>query len=281
MSDIDDFYTARNLLYLGAYPQALANLSGLPRTCNELELKSLQYRAYLGQGNTALVLAEISLTAHPTLLAIRHLALKDAASTQTLASDAANQQSATFAAIAAQTLASAGLTDDALRLLDQHPRSLECVLLTVAIYLTIDRVDLAQKLVARARTWSDDAPLAQLAEAWTALAQGKVNEAHYALLELAQASSVDTARLYCALAVTKMHLAQYAEAEALLQSALEKDPNHPDTLANLAICASLSANSAARARYLSQLAHAAPAHPFLLDLDMAGARFDAALAQVK
>ncbi|KAJ2059310.1 hypothetical protein GGI17_004497 [Coemansia sp. S146] len=283
MSDlVDDFYTARNLLYLGAYPQALSNLSTLPRTVNETERQSLQYRAYLGQGNKALVLSEIpATTPNPTLLAIRNLALQDP--TLDLTIDPANLQSPTYAAITAQTLASAGQTDDALRILDMHPRNLECTLLTVAIYLTLNRVDLAQKLVARVRQWAEDAPIAQLAEAWTALAQGgnKYNEAYYVFMELAQASAVSTARLFCSLAVVKLHLGQYEEAQAHLQSALEKDPNDPDTLANLVVCASLTAQSPeVRARYLSQLAHVAPNHPFLRDLELAGSRFDSALAAI-
>ncbi|KAJ2750705.1 hypothetical protein GGH94_001959 [Coemansia aciculifera] len=284
MSDlVDDFYTARNLLYLGAYPQALSNLSTLPRTVNETERQSLQYRAYLGQGNKALVLSEIpATTPNPTLLAIRNLALlQDPALDLTI--DAASLQSPTYTAITAQTLASAGQTDDALRILDMHPRNLECTLLTVAIYLSLSRVDLAQKLVARVRQWAEDAPIAQLAEAWTALAQGgsKYNEAYYVFVELAQASAVSTARLFCSLAVVKLHLGQHEEAQAHLQSALEKDPNDPDTLANLVVCASLTAQSPeVRARYLSQLAHVAPSHPFLRDLELASSRFDSALAAV-
>ncbi|KAJ2436866.1 hypothetical protein GGF42_008818 [Coemansia sp. RSA 2424] len=299
MSDlVDDFYVARNLLYLGAYPQALAALSALPRTVNDTERQSLQYRAYLGQGNRALVLSEIPATStNPTLLAIRNLALypTDAATalsnTLELTANAANLQSPTFTAIAAQVLSTSSSSssspssgDEALRILDIHPRNLECTTLTVAIYLKLDRIDLAQKLVARVRGWAEDAPIAQLAEAWIALAQGgeaHYNEAYYVFMELAQASAVSTARLFCSLAVTKMHLAQYEEAQTLLQSALEKDPNDPDTLANLVVCASLTASSPeVRARYLSQLAHAAPNHPFLRDLELAGQRFDEALGAI-
>ncbi|KAJ2688771.1 hypothetical protein IWW39_001986 [Coemansia spiralis] len=280
MSDlIDDFYSARNLLYLGAYPQALAALSTLPPT-NETELKSLQYRAHLSLGNKAQVLREIPpTTSNATLQALRSLALQDATQLEDLLT-ADNLQSPTFAVIAAHTLLAAGQKDEALRLLDMHPRNLECTTLTVAIYLGMDRLDLAQKLVARVRGWAEDAPVAQLAEAWTALVEGgqRYNEAYYVFMELAQASAVDTARLYCALAVSKMHLGQYDEATSHLQSALEADPNDPDTLANLVVCNSLTQSSEARARYLEQLAQVAPNHPFLRDLQQADARFDDALA---
>ncbi|KAJ2493676.1 hypothetical protein IWW37_000307 [Coemansia sp. RSA 2050] len=288
MSDlIDDFYTARNLLYLGAFTQALDNLSALPPSAsNDVELKSLQYRAHLSLGNKALVLGEIPpTTTNPTLQALRCLALQDATGAlQELIKARENLQSPTFVVIAAQALVAAGQTDEALGLLDMHPRSLECTALTTAIYLKMDRLDLAQKLVARVRVWAEDAPIAQLAEAWTALAEGggqRYNEAYYVFMELAQASAVSTARLYCALAVTKLHLAQYEEAQSLLQSALEVDPDDPDTLANLAVCSSFTQSAEARARYLERLAQVAPSHPFIRDLAQADARFDDALLAVE
>ncbi|KAJ2890475.1 hypothetical protein IWW38_004109, partial [Coemansia aciculifera] len=277
MDVVDDFYAARNLLYLGAYPQALSALTSVPRTtANDTERQSLQYRAYLGQGNHALVLKEIPATSpNPTLLAVRNLALLTTDPTlalsnvqELISADSSVLQSPTFTAIAAQVLLSHNdSADDALRILDCHPRNLECTTMTVAVYLRKGRVDLAQKLVKSVRAWAEDAPIAQLAEAWTALAQGGKHyaEASYVFEELAQASAVSTARLLCSLAVTKLHMAQYDEAKSLLQAALEKDPNHPDTLANLAICASFtkSANDDqdSRARYLALLAHAAPSHP--------------------
>ncbi|KAJ2800263.1 hypothetical protein H4R20_004127 [Coemansia guatemalensis] len=155
--------------------------------------------------------------------------------------------------------------------------------MTVVAYLSINRVDLAQKLTAKLRTWAEDAPIAQLAEAWAALFVGgpKYNEAFYIFEELAQASSVSTARLLTALAVCKMHLAQYPEAEALLLEALEKDSNDPDVLANLVVCANLTSKPLeTKSRYLSQLKHAAPTHPFVVDLEAKDAEFDAIAARL-
>ncbi|KAI8318618.1 coatomer subunit epsilon-like protein [Martensiomyces pterosporus] len=297
---VDDFYTARNLLYIGAYPQCLSNLSTLTRISADasVEKDSLQYRAYLGQGNYALILDEIPATAQsPVLLAIRHLTLfrqaqlkgdqaaqESAVSAVTeLIAAPSNLVSSTFTAIAAQLLANAQKHDDALRILAMHPKSLECIAVTVTVYLAESRVDLAQKLVARVRTWAEDAPIAQLAEAWTDLYVGgaKYNEAYYIFEELAQAASVSTVRLLNALAVTKMHLAQYPEAEGLLQEALEKDANDSDTLANLIVCANLTGKGLdVKSRYLSQLTHAAPNHQFVRDLEAKEAEFDAISAKL-
>ncbi|KAJ1731925.1 hypothetical protein LPJ61_002291 [Coemansia biformis] len=153
----------------------------------------------------------------------------------------------------------------------------------VAVFLVINRVDLAQKLVAQTRVWCEDAPIAQLAEAWTGLLAGgsKYGEASYIFDELAQASSASSARLLTAQAVCRMHLAQFPEALELLQEALEKDANAPDTLANLVVCASHAGlPQETRSRHLAQLRHAAPAHPFVVDLDAKAVEFDAAAAKL-
>ncbi|KAI7831060.1 coatomer epsilon subunit-domain-containing protein [Kickxella alabastrina] len=241
---VDDFYTARNLLYLGAYPQALSNLTHLRSNTAawefDVEKKSLQYRSYLGQGKHQQVLDEIPTTPSTpaTLQALRHLtAFKYTAGDQRDAATAAitelvsvpeNLLSGTFVAIAAQR------HDEALSILAMHSKNLECSLMTTAILLSIDRVDLAQKT---------DAPLAQLAEAWTALHVGgqKYTEALYIFEELAQAAAVSTARVVCALAVCKMHLGLVTEAMAMLQDALERDQGDADVLANLVVCANILA----------------------------------------
>ncbi|PIA15379.1 hypothetical protein COEREDRAFT_44931 [Coemansia reversa NRRL 1564] len=295
--NVDEFYSARNLLYLGAFPQALSALSQFTHLSGALELehKSLLYRAYIGQGNYALVLDEIPAnTSNSTLQVIRQLALvKQEASVDSqaaiiekveeLIAVTNDLQNTTFVAIAAQILIICGQQEAALKILALHSKNLECVAMTVVAYLSINRVDLAQKLTAKLRTWAEDAPIAQLAEAWTALSVGgaKYNEAFYIFEELAQASSVSTARLLTALAVCKMHLAQYPEAESLLLEAFEKDSNDPDVLANLVICANLSSKPLeTKSRYLSQLKHLSPTHPFIVDLEAKDAEFDAITARL-
>ncbi|KAJ2082784.1 hypothetical protein H4R24_001308 [Coemansia sp. RSA 988] len=294
---VDDFYTARNLLYLGAYPQALNALSQFTHLSGALELehKSLLYRAYLGQGNYAMILDEIPPnTSDLTLQAIRQLTLlKQQTSVDShsaiiekveeLIASSNDLQNTTFVAVAAQILIICARLESALKILALHPRNLECVAMTVVAYLSINRVDLAQKLTAKLRTWAEDAPIAQLTEAWAALFVGgaKYNEAFYIFEELAQASSVSTSRLLTALAVCKMHLAQYPEAESLLLEAHEKDTNDPDVLANLVVCANLTSKSLeTKSRYLSLLKHGAPEHPFVVDLELKDAEFDAIAARL-
>ncbi|KAJ2557328.1 hypothetical protein EV175_001415, partial [Coemansia sp. RSA 1933] len=204
---VDTFYTARNLLYLGAFPQTLDTLSSLTHldSDQELEKQGLQLRAYLGQKEYAKVVDLVPAnTKAPLLQAIRQLAQNkrdgktDTGVVETLAES--NLSNATFVVVAAQVLWMGGKNEEALRMLAQHPKNLECAALTVAIFVSIGRADLAQKLVARIRTWAEDAPLAQLAEAWTALHVGgaKYTDAYYIFDEVAQAASVATARLLTA-----------------------------------------------------------------------------------
>ncbi|KAJ2780655.1 hypothetical protein GGI15_003467 [Coemansia interrupta] len=275
---IDDFYTARNLLYLGAYPQALTSLSHVHATSSqEPEQQSLKHRALLLQGTTTM-LSSLP-TALPLYQAVHLLPQRntpEAIEAITPLLTTANLASATFAAVAAQVLGELG-RDEALRILAMHPRSLECVALSVALLLGMDRADMAQKLVAKSRGWAEDAPLAQMAEAWVALHVGgaKYTEGLYIFDEMAQAVAAETPLLLNARAVCRMHLGQVPEAEELLLQALGMQPGHADTLANLVVCANLSAKTLeTKERYLGQLRDAAPQHPFVSDLDAKSAEFD-------
>ncbi|KAI9471765.1 hypothetical protein LPJ78_001964 [Coemansia sp. RSA 989] len=299
MSEIvDEFYTARNLLYLGAYPQCIATLGNLPVPGSlEPEKESLKLRAYIGQQNYTQALREIS-SQTPLMQAIRQLALlkqqqqqQGAMSNEAveaitkeideLAKDTDNLSNAVFVAVAAQVYIGAQKYDDAFKILHVQPRSLECVAMTVSGYLAIHRVDLAQKLIEQVRSWSEDAPIAQLAEAWTNLHVGgaKLTEAYYIFEELAQAASVKTPSLLNAMAVCKLHLKQYPEAISFLQEAQQLDANDPNVLANLFICASLTGETESKTQYRSQLEQTAPNHPFVVAMEAKSVEFDALASQ--
>ncbi|KAJ2872612.1 hypothetical protein FB639_004325, partial [Coemansia asiatica] len=278
---IDEFYTARNLLYLGAFPQTLQALAQITRSANETEKQAIKYRAYLGQGNYRMVINELgpssssNTTQAPALQALYQLATYVQATDETakqqveasiaeLVAVQNNLVDGTFVAIASQVLVNQQKYEEALKLLTMHPKNLECIALSVVVLLQINRVDMAQKLVARTRGWAEDSPIAQLAEAWTNLYVGgsKYTEASYIFEELAQGSSVTTVSLLNSLAVVKMHLGQLPEAESFLEEALAKESNNPDTLANLVVCANLVAKPLeTKNRYLSQLKDVAPSHP--------------------
>ncbi|KAJ2449341.1 hypothetical protein EV183_004950 [Coemansia sp. RSA 2336] len=297
MSEIvDDFYTARNQLYLGAYSQCIATLGHLSVSSSlEPEKESLKLRAYIGQQNYTQALQETT-GQTPLMQAIRQLALLKQQQQQqqqgamsyeaitkeidALVEDTDNLSSAVFVAVAAQVYMGAQKYDDAFRILHVQPKNLECVAMTVQGYLAIHRVDLAQKLIEQVRQWSEDAPIAQLAEAWTNLHVGgaKLTEAYYILEELAQAASVRTPSLLNAMAVCKMHLKQYPEAMSFLQEA-ERLGTDANVLANLFICASLMGEAESKTQYKSQLEQTAPSHPFVRDVEAKSIEFDTLASQ--
>ncbi|KAJ2398270.1 hypothetical protein GGI05_000190 [Coemansia sp. RSA 2603] len=270
---LDDLYTARNLLYLGAYPQALNALSKVhARGAQELEQQSLKHRALLAQGQRT------PLPMQPSALQTlgEQLGKPEAAQAVEPLLTKEHLASPVFAAVAAQALWNER-PDEALRVLAMHPKSPECLALSVALLLKLNRADLALKSVNGARAWAEDAPLAQLAEAWTGLHVGgeKYTEALYIFEELAQAVAGETPLLMNARAVARMHLGQVEQAEELLLRALGQNAKHADTLANLVVCAGLAGRPAeTRAQYLAQLRDAAPDHPFVQDLAAKEAEFD-------
>lgn len=106
------------------------------------------------------------------------------------------------------------------------------------LYLRIFRVDLAQKQLKTMKSLDEDSALTMLATAWVHMAPGqaKAQEAVYIYEELIDKYGSST-MLLNGLAVSKMHLGLFEEAEVALQEALTKNGSDPDTLANLIVVA--------------------------------------------
>jgi len=143
----------------------------------------------------------------------------------------------------------------------------------------LDRLDLAKRELASTKTWSEDAMLAQLIEAWVGLRTGgdKYQEAYYIYEEIAQSPSSNTVKILNGQAVCNIHLGKYAEAEAFLLEALNKSNDDPDTLVNLIVVSNLlSKPEEVVNRYINQLKEVSPNHAFLQDLDLKTSLFDRA-----
>lgn len=296
---VDELFAVRNLLYMGSYQQVIneaTNPASPPRSEDaRLELRCLLYRAYVAQGKHNLVLSEIDEhAAPPDLRAVRILAayLQAAAAGNPAARDAAvsaarallaeNAPSPRIQLLVASVLYHEDLLEDVLKVLAPSRRNLECVALFVQTLLKMDRTDLARTEVTNLKTWSEDAPIAQLIEAWVGLKTGgdSYQQAFYIYEELGQSSAAQTAKMLNGKAVANFCLGKNSEAESGLLEALNKDPNDPETLVNLIACSIHLAKPAdVIKRYTNQLKDVAPKHPFLQDLELKESLFDRSAAR--
>jgi len=116
-----------------------------------------------------------------------------------------------------------------------------------------------------------------------ACAQGgeKLQEAYYILQELAEKFS-HTVQLLNALAVYHMLAGKYDEAQRLLNEALGKSANDPDTLANLVACLPHVGQSPDLVkRYETQLTSVAPHHGWVANMTAVSASFDRAVEMME
>ena len=106
----------------------------------------------------------------------------------------------------------------------------------IQLYLRIFRVDLAQKQLKTMKSVDEDSALTMLATAWIHMAPGqnKAQEAVYIYEELIDKYGA-TCMLLNGLAVSKMHLGLFDEAETALQESTTKNATDADTLANLIV----------------------------------------------
>lgn len=262
------------------------NPATTPKTeLNKLQRKVLLQRAYIAHGRYNLVLSEISDSDPVELRACRLLAKYLAAgpSRSGVAGEAAELlQEMTGHNVAglvplATVFYHEGLLDDALRLVVKAPKNLECIAMAVQIYLQLDRVDLARKEVKLFKAWADDATLAQLIESLVDVYTGgeeKYQEAFYIFEEIAT-NNAATSKLLTGKAVARMHVRKFDEAEAALLEALNKNPNDPDTLANMVVVSTaLQKQQSAILQHYSQLVDVAPSHPLVQELQLKDSLFD-------
>merc|ERR1719219_1137593 len=177
--------------------------------------------------------------------------------------------------VAATIYLHADQPESSLRVL--HPSDhLECIALRLQSLLTLHRPDLAKKELKAMQEKDEDATLTQLAQAWTNMALGgeKIQEAYYIYQEMIDKLG-STALLLNGQAVTFLAQGKYAEAEAALQEALERDPNNPETFVNLIVMSQHTGKQPEVSnRYLSQLKDMDPQHSFVVKLDQKEADFE-------
>lgn len=289
MSEPDELYTLRNLFWLGNYQLAINEASGLSRIPQPLitEKEEFVYRSYLALGQYSVILSEIREQPNTpvSLRAIKLLATylsdpssRDAAKIQMdeWLSNPAVHTNPTLRLICAILHVHEENLKEAIKHVRFETNLEQCALL-VQLYLRIDRLDLAQKMVKQMKSRDEDNTLTMLASAWTNLSTpGKAQDAAYTYDELIDKYGA-SATLLNGLAVAKMQQGLFEEAEPHLLEALTKSPQDPDSLANLiAVGQHLQRAPDVVARYVSQLRAKAPRH----GLTAALATFDGAYDRV-
>lgn len=172
------------------------------------------------------------------------------------------------------------LTDnstEAFRVLGDGRGVEQCAML-VQLYLKIHRQDLAANTIKVMKAADEEGALTMLATAWTNIATGpsKAQDAVYIYEELIDKYG-GTCLLLNGLAVAKMHMGLYDEAEVALKEAITKAPADPDALANLiAVAYHLQRAPEVINRYVSQLRAKAPHHDLISSLGGFERAFDRA-----
>lgn len=273
MAEPDELFTLKNQLWVGNFQNAVSEGSMLNHLRESLRVERDVYvfRAHLGLGNFAHVLQAIPDAGAPIALSAVKLwaaYLNGQADREIVAltltewlADPASGENPHLLLIAGQIFAREGKLSDALSALTRGS-SLEHMLYIVHLYLSMDRLDLAQKQVAEMRRIEEDSTLTQLAQAWCLTVHGgeKADEATLHFQELADRFG-GTPLLLNGSAVAFMALKNFVEAERLLLEALAKDPANEDTLINLiAVSAHLSKPTQ---QFIAQLQQVAPGSKWL------------------
>ncbi|GAB1862883.1 Coatomer subunit epsilon [Camponotus japonicus] len=272
--DVDELFDVRNHFYIGNYQQCINEAQKIKPSSPEVTMERdvLLYRAYIAQRKFRVVLDEINNLSPPELQPLKTLAdyfanphrREDIIAELDKEASHPNFDNHNFLIVAATIYYHEKNLEAALRILHGVDH-LECMALTLQIYLKMDRPDLARKELKMMQEKDDDATLTQLAQAWVNITSGgdKLQDAYYIFQEMIDKHS-STSMLLNGQATCFIGQAKYEEAETALQESLDKDSNNPDTLINMIVVSQHMGKPPEVAnRYLSQLKDSHLEHPFV------------------
>lgn len=274
-NDVDELFEVRNSFYIGNYQHCINEAQSINPTTSEVRIERdvFLYRAYTAQGKYGLVLDEIRSSSPQEVQSVKVLAdyLQNSSKREGILKDMENKLNGSdfseyYLLIAATIYFHEQDTDSALRCLFQSS-ALECSALSVQIYLSMDRIDLAKTEIGRMQSTDEDATLTQLAMAWFNLYVGgeKCQDAYYILQELSE-KYAPTTLLLNGQAACYMRMNKFEDADGSLQEAINKDSNNPETLLNMSVLAQhLGKSSEVSNRYISQLKAGHAEHNFTKD----------------
>ncbi|XP_051172033.1 coatomer subunit epsilon [Leptopilina boulardi] len=289
-TDVDELFDVKNQFYIGNYQQCINEAQKVKPSSPEVALDRdvFLYRAYIAQRKFRVVLDEINNSSPPDLQPLKMLAEYFAFPNrrETIlheldqAASKANADNHNFMIVAATIYYHEKNLESALRVL-RNSDHLECLALTLQIYLKMDRLDLSRKELKTMQEKDDDATLTQLAQAWVNISSGgdKLLDAYYIFQEMIDKHS-STSMLLNGQATCFIGQAKYDEAEAALQESLDKDSNNPDTLINMIVLSQHMGKPPEVAnRYLSQLKDSHLEHPFVKEYLQKEAEFQLLVTQ--
>ncbi|KAK9874887.1 hypothetical protein WA026_005699 [Henosepilachna vigintioctopunctata] len=285
--EVDELFDVKNYFHIGNFQQCINEAQKLQKPSSP-EVAVMRdvftYRSYLAQKKYLVVLDEIKPNSPAEIKPLKLLAeyFSNAQKRESIVAQldeqlvgSANVPTDTFILVAATIYSNENNWEAAYRVL-HNSENLEAYAFLITILLKLDRIDLAKKKLKEMIDKDDDATLTQLAQAWvnTAIGGEKLQDAYYIYQELVDKYG-STPNLLNGQAVTFLGRAQYEEAEAVLQEALDKDPNYYDTLINMIVLHRHNGKSTEVAnRYLSQLKTLNPEHPYIKDLNQKETEFD-------
>ncbi|KAF8338289.1 coatomer epsilon subunit-domain-containing protein [Cantharellus anzutake] len=306
MADSDSLFYLKNQFYLRAYQSVARNPP--PQKDTPEYLPSLLYSARsliaLNQPDEALLL--VSADTLPAVRAVRALAtyVKTKASggevepildelrdlTIEVESEDEGVQGAGAGVVrvsAATAFLQEGEVEEALTTLGAGAggQDMECSYLTIQIYLSMNRVDLARKEYLYAKSHDADSLLLQIIEASVGLVSGgtpplTLSTAYHVYDEQAASpGSSSNANILAAKGVAYLLRGHYAEAESMFNESLSIDKMNGDALVGLAVTKQLNAKQKDADEGFDHLLSALPSHPLAEDLIAKSTLFDQAKTQ--
>jgi coatomer protein complex subunit epsilon len=284
MTDVDELFELRNNFYLGNFTSAVNEANKLKLSGEKaVERDVFLFRSLIAQKQYSVVQAEISGSAPTQLQAVKCYANYMSTRQADKSLKALDTQIQSLAPenwvsplMSASIYLQEGRYEDALRTL-QLTDNIEGKAMQVQIFVAIERVDLAKKLITK---MDEDATVTQLATAWTNIALGgeKAQEAYYIFQELMDKTQSSPTLLNGAAAA---HIAQgkWEEADGAVKEAAEKDPNFAETLINQVMTSTQTGAEDIARRTLATLRGSSPAHPFVSDLVQKEADMDRLILQ--
>lgn len=290
-AEIDELFDVKNAFFLGLYQQCITEAQKLQvqSQAKKTQRDVYMYRAYIAQRKFGVVLDEISGSAPSMLQAVKLFAkyLSNPAGKDEILKEVEDKLSGNIEVedyvlplMYASVYYHEENYDAALRVL-HSAESLECSALTIQIYITINRVDLARKELKQMQETDEDSTLTQLAQAWFNIAVGgeKLQDAYYIFQEMADKNQTSSLLLNgqaaCFIAQGK-----WDEAEGILQQAMDKDSNSAETLINMIVLSQqIGKAPEVTNRYLSQLKDSHGNHRFVREYQSKENDFDRLVMQ--